>query len=169
MVLSSKRESFGKLTHFDSEGRSRMVDVTEKPVTEREAMARSVISMKPETFRLIREGKVKKGDVYEVAKIAGIMAAKRASDLIPMCHPLQLTSIDIKFHSREENSSIEIDSAVKTVGKTGVEMEALVAASVAALTIYDMCKAVDKEMTIREVRLIFKRGGMSGEFRVEKA
>lgn len=169
MVLSSKRESFGKLTHFDSEGRSRMVDVTEKPVTEREAVARSVISMKPETFRLIREGKVKKGDVYEVAKIAGIMAAKRASDLIPMCHPLQLTSIDIKFHPREENSSIEIDSAVKTVGKTGVEMEALVAASVAALTIYDMCKAVDKEMTIREVRLLFKRGGVSGEFRVEKA
>ncbi len=145
-----------------------MVDVTGKADTEREAVAEAVISMKPETFRLISAGKIEKGNVYEVAKIAGIMASKRTGDLIPMCHPLQLTSVDIKFHPREEESCIEIESTVKTVGKTGVEMEALVAAAVAALTVYDMCKAVDKEMTVGGVRLLYKRGGKSGEFKRKK-
>ncbi len=167
--MPAKPQPSEKLTHFDSEGRSRMVDVTGKSDTEREAVAGAVISMSPETFRLIGEGKIQKGDVYEVAKIAGIMAAKRTSDLIPMCHPLQLTSVDVKFHPREEESCIEIESTVKTVGKTGVEMEALVAVSVAALTIYDMCKAVDKEMTVGGIRLLYKRGGASGEFKRDEA
>jgi cyclic pyranopterin phosphate synthase len=141
-----------------------MVDVTEKPATEREAVARAAVSMRGETFALIREGGIEKGDVFEVAKIAGIMAAKKTGELIPMCHPLQLTSVDIRFHPREDESSIEVESRVKTVGKTGVEMEAMVAASVAALTIYDMCKAVDREMTVHDIRLISKSGGKSGEF-----
>lgn len=117
------------LTHFDDQGRSRMVDVSGKQVTEREAVAGAVITMKRETFDLIREGKIKKGNVYEVAKIAGIMAAKETSRLIPMCHPIQLTSVDVKFNPREEESRVDIESTVKTVGRTGVEMEALTAVS----------------------------------------
>lgn len=166
--MAPNPESLSKLTHFDSKGRSRMVDVTDKSTTRREAVAGAVITMRPETFGLIQDRKIKKGDVYEVAKIAGIMAAKRTDDLIPMCHPLQLTSVDIRFDPREETSSIEIESTVKTVGRTGVEMEALVAVSVAALTVYDMCKAVDKEMSVHDVRLISKRGGASGEYSREK-
>ncbi|MFZ6017443.1 MAG: cyclic pyranopterin monophosphate synthase MoaC [Nitrospirota bacterium] len=154
-----------KLTHFDKEGRAQMVDVTEKPATHREAIARGSVYMKPETLRLIKERKVSKGDVLGVARVAGIMAAKKTCELIPMCHPLNITSIKIDFKLDEKKSKVDIEAGVKIVSQTGVEMEALTAVSVAALTIYDMCKAVDKEMTISDVMLMEKRGGRSGEFK----
>ncbi len=141
-----------------------MVDVSPKPPTEREAKAGATVLMKPETLSLIKEGGVRKGDVFQVARIAGIMAAKKTPDLIPLCHPVNITSVSIDFSIDETRSAVTIEASASTVGQTGVEMEALTAASVAALTIYDMCKAVDREMTLTEIVLLEKRGGKSGEF-----
>lgn len=153
-----------KLTHFDEEGRSRMVDVSNKDETLRVAVARGSITMNPETFGLIQDGKIAKGDVLGVARVAGIMAAKKTSELIPMCHPLNITGIDLHFHPDPGASRIEIEAQVRITGKTGVEMEALTAVSAAALTIYDMAKAVDRGMVISEIRLMRKSGGKSGAF-----
>ena len=153
-----------KLTHLDSEGRARMVDVTDKEITGRVAAARGTVFMKPETLAMILEKKVEKGDVFSVARVAGIMAAKRTPELIPMCHPLNLTSVEVFLTPQQNPSAVEIEAVVKVTGKTGVEMEALTAVSVTALTIYDMCKAVDREMTLGEIRLIKKSGGKSGTF-----
>lgn len=155
-----------RLTHFDETGRSKMVDVSEKDITLREAVASGVISMKPDTFRMIMNKEIVKGDVLEVAKIAGIMGAKRTSELIPMCHPLEITHVEMFFHPMEEKSNIEIESRVKVRGRTGVEMEALVAVSTAALAIYDMCKAVDRGMVISNVKLVRKSGGKSGTYQI---
>jgi cyclic pyranopterin phosphate synthase len=155
-----------RLTHFDETGRSKMVDVSEKDITLREAAASGVISMKPDTFRMIMNKEIVKGDVLEVAKIAGIMGAKRTSELIPMCHPLEITHVEMLFHPMEEKSNIEIESRVKVRGRTGVEMEALVAVSTAALAIYDMCKAVDRGMVISNVKLVRKSGGKSGTYQI---
>lgn len=153
-----------KLSHLDPEGRARMVDVTEKKSTERVAVVRGQISMRPETLALIREKRVEKGDVFSVARVAGIMGAKRTPDLIPMCHPLNITSVELSLTPEENPTRIEIEARVKVTGQTGVEMEAMMAVSVCALTIYDMCKAVDREMTIGEIRLVKKSGGKSGTF-----
>lgn len=154
-----------KLTHFDDEGKAQMVDVTEKPLTERVAVAKGSIYMKPETLRLIKDRRISKGDVFGVARIAGIMAAKRTSDLIPLCHPLNIASVNIDFETDDRENKVDIKTIVKITGQTGVEMEALVATTVAALTIYDMCKAVDREMVISEIMLLEKRGGKSGTFK----
>lgn len=154
-----------KLTHIDSRGMPRMVDVGDKPPTSREAVASAYIEMKPETLGLIMDKKISKGDVLSVATIAGIMGAKKCGELIPLCHPLNLTSVEISFHPDEENSRINIKAVVKCSGKTGVEMEALLAVSTAALCIYDMCKAVDKGMIISNIMLEEKRGGRSGEWK----
>lgn len=156
-----------KLTHLDEKGQARMVDVSEKANTEREARAMAVITMLPETLKMIVEGKHKKGDVMATARIAGIMAAKRTPDLIPMCHPLMLTSVKVDLVPNEEKSCVEIVAICKLVGQTGVEMEALTAAATAALTLYDMCKAVDKGMTINQVQLLEKKGGKSGHWKKE--
>lgn len=152
------------LTHFDPEGRARMVDVGAKGETVREATARGRVTMKPDTLARIRDGRIAKGDVLAVAQVAGIMGAKRTPDLIPMCHPLLLSGIDMRFRLDEPTTSVEIEATVRITGRTGVEMEALTAVSVAALTVYDMCKAVDREMVIDRVRLVRKAGGKSGEF-----
>ncbi len=157
-----------KLTHFDDEGKARMVDVSEKPLTKREAIAVGSVCMKPETIKLIKDRQISKGDVLGVARVAGIMAAKKTSGLIPMCHPLNITSVNIDFDIDEEKNKVDIKAVVRIVGQTGVEMEALTSASVAALTIYDMCKAVDKEMVISDIMLMEKRGGKSGEFKRKK-
>jgi cyclic pyranopterin phosphate synthase len=154
-----------QFTHIDQRGKARMVDVSAKPPTEREAFARGSVTMMPGTIRLIKEMGIQKGDVVAVSRIAGIMAAKKTPELIPLCHPLQITSVSLDISLDEGNSKIDIESRVKTIGQTGVEMEALTAVSVAALTIYDMCKAVDKEMVLSGIMLIEKRGGKSGEFR----
>jgi len=156
-----------KLTHFDLEGAARMVDVSAKPETERIAVAGATISMKPATLRLILEGGVKKGDVLGVARLAGIMGAKRTSELIPLCHPLGLSSVSLELRPVLERNAVEITATCKTTGRTGVEMEALTAASVAALTVYDMCKAVDRGMIISEVRLLKKSGGKSGTYEAQ--
>jgi cyclic pyranopterin phosphate synthase len=153
-----------ELSHIDEHGNARMVDVGDKPETLREARARGTVSMQPSTLDLIRRHAVQKGDVLVVAKIAGIMAAKRTSELIPLCHPLPLTSIDLTFQMNVDDSRLDIESVARVTGKTGVEMEALTAVAAAALTIYDMCKAVDREMTISDIRLVEKRGGRSGVF-----
>ncbi|MDH4101502.1 MAG: cyclic pyranopterin monophosphate synthase MoaC [Nitrospirota bacterium] len=153
-----------KLTHFDEEGRSRMVDVSAKAETVREATAGGTVFMKPETLELILNRQVSKGDVLGVARVAGIMAAKQTSNLIPMCHPLNITAVEIEFTPDKERSAIDIAATVRIAGKTGVEMEALTAVSVAALTIYDMCKAAEKGMVISDVRLLKKSGGKSGEY-----
>ena len=155
-------------THFNDSGRAKMVDVGEKAVTERIATEGGKVLVNPETFRLIKEGGMKKGDVLGTAQIAGIMAAKKTSAIIPMCHPLMLTGIDIDFNMVEETSTIEIKATVKCKGVTGVEMEALTAASAAALTIYDMCKAVQKDMIIDRICLLSKTGGKSGDIRQEE-
>jgi cyclic pyranopterin phosphate synthase len=154
-----------KISHLDREGRATMVDITKKTLTHREAVARCSVYMKPGTMELIVDKKVPKGDVFSVARIAGIMAAKKTSELIPMCHPLDITAIDIKFNLVRQKRRIDIESHVSIIGRTGVEMEALTAVSVAALAIYDMCKAVDKEMVISELMLVEKRGGESGAFK----
>jgi cyclic pyranopterin monophosphate synthase len=151
-----------ELTHFDAAGRARMVDVSEKADTVREAVARGRVRMLPETLRLIKEGRIAKGDVLSVAQVAGVMAAKRTWELVPMCHPLLLTSVGLAFELDDQESTVAITATVKTTGKTGVEMEALTAVSVAALTIYDMCKAIDRGMVVEEVRLARKSGGKSG-------
>ncbi len=153
-----------KLTHFDKQGRSRMVDVTEKENTVREAVAKGDVYMKAETFNMIMDRKISKGDVLGVAQTAGIMGAKKTSELIPMCHPLNITSVEISFDPDEEAAKVGITACVKLSGKTGVEMEALTAVSAAALTIYDMCKAVDRGMKITNIRLIEKSGGKSGTY-----
>ena len=155
-----------KLTHFDETGKATMVDVSDKDVTLREAVASGVISMNPETFRMIMHKEIVKGDVLGVAKIAGIMAAKKTSDLIPMCHPLAITHIEVRFTPWEEKSSIAVEASVKTWYRTGAEMEALTAVATAALTIYDMCKAVDRGMVVSEVQLLKKSGGKSGTYEV---
>ena len=156
-----------KLTHMDDAGRPRMVDVTEKPDTIREAVARGVVRMQAATFQLIKKGSMVKGDVLAVAQLAGIMAAQRTPDLIPLCHPILIGDIKVEFSLDEANSTIEITSTVGSAGKTGVEMEALTATAVAALTIYDMCKAVDRGMKIENIRLIRKSGGKSGTINLE--
>jgi cyclic pyranopterin phosphate synthase len=153
------------LTHFDEEGRSRMVDVTEKGETVREAVAEGFIKMEPETLRLLIEGKMAKGrNVFEVARVAAVMAVKQTHNLIPMCHPLLITGVDVYFEPDTANSKVDIQVKVKMAGRTGVEMEALTGLSVAALTIYDMCKAVDKGMVIGDIRLMKKTGGKSGTY-----
>jgi cyclic pyranopterin phosphate synthase len=151
-----------KLTHLDDQGRARMVDVGHKPDTERTAVARGEIHMKKKTLDLIRAGQIKKGDVLTVAQIAGISASKRTSELIPLCHPLPLTNVDVDLAIDDSLPGIVITATAKTVGKTGVEMEALTAVSVAALTVYDMAKAAEKTMRIQNIRLIEKHGGQSG-------
>ncbi|MBI4332051.1 MAG: cyclic pyranopterin monophosphate synthase MoaC [Chloroflexi bacterium] len=156
-----------KLTHLDEAGRARMVDVTEKKVTEREAVARGVVRMKPATLRLIQEDGIAKGDVLGVARLAGVMAAKQTPHLIPLCHPLLITEVKVDFRVLPEESSIEITGGVRCAGQTGVEMEALTAVAVSALTIYDMCKAVDRGMTLDNIRLLRKSGGKSGTIVLE--
>lgn len=155
-----------ELTHFDSEGRARMVDVSEKAETTRFALARGKVEMQPDTLERIRSGRIAKGDVLAVAQVGGIMAAKQTSSLIPMCHPLAVTGAQLDFQFKEPGT-VEIEAMVKVTGKTGVEMEALTAVSVAALTIYDMCKAIDKTMVIGNIYLVEKDGGKSGHFRRE--
>ena len=156
-----------RLTHLDGKGRSRMVDVGGKPDTDREATARGEVHMRPQTLALIQSGGIPKGDVLAVARVAGIMAAKRTHELIPMCHPLLLDKIDVGFDFDEGQSRVDITTTVRCHGKTGVEMEALTAVSVAALTIYDMCKAIERTMRVQNVRLVRKRGGRSGEVILE--
>ena len=156
-----------RLSHIDRSGRARMVDVSAKQDTRREAVARGTISMRPETLALIQSGGVAKGDVLAVARLAGIMAAKRTHELIPLCHPLLLTDIDVAITPDTRAAALRIEAVVRTTGKTGVEMEALTAVAVAALTVYDMCKAVDRGMRIEDVRLVRKRGGKSGEIVLE--
>ena len=158
----------GELTHFNEQGRARMVDVTEKPVTHRRAVAAGEIHIAPETMTHIKNGTLKKGDVLAVAQVAGIQAAKHNWELIPMCHPLPLTGIDITFRLCDAPCRVEIQAAVACTGVTGVEIEALTAVSVAALTIYDMCKAVQKDMKITNLRLLEKTGGKSGDYRAEE-
>jgi len=153
-----------ELTHFNESGRARMVDVSEKADTMRRAVARGRVLMRPETLALVQSGGMKKGDVLAVAQVAGIMAAKNTSQLIPMCHPVGITGADIRFSIDTENSAIEIEASVACTGATGVEMEALTAATAAALTIYDMCKAVQRDMVIDNIRLMEKSGGKSGLF-----
>ena len=153
-----------ELTHFNDEGRARMVDVSAKDATLRTATAMGRVLLNPETFALVEGGKMKKGDVLAVAQVAGIMAAKKTWDLIPMCHPLALTGVDISFHLDQEQSSIEIRATTRCRGETGVEMEALTAVSAAALTIYDMCKAVQRDVVIEQICLLQKSGGKSGTF-----
>ncbi|MFC1911588.1 cyclic pyranopterin monophosphate synthase MoaC [Chloroflexota bacterium] len=156
-----------KLTHLDESGRPRMVDVTRKPDTEREAVAKGTVRMQPATFELLKEGKSKKGDVLSVAQLAGIMAAKKTPDLIPLCHPVLISDVRIEFSLDAKKSTVEITATVKSAGKTGVEMEALTATAATALTIYDMCKAVDRGMKIENIRLIKKSGGKSGTITLE--
>jgi cyclic pyranopterin monophosphate synthase len=155
------------LTHLDEHGAARMVDVGAKPDSVREAVAAGNVYMQPETLRLIRDGAIKKGDVLTVARIAGVMAAKRTSELIPLCHPLPLTHIDLDLTLDDEASAVRITARVRTVGKTGVEMEALTAVSVAALTIYDMAKAVDRAMRLSDIRVLEKHGGVHGDYVAE--
>ena len=152
------------LTHFDAEGRARMVDVSDKAVTARVAIARGCVVMAAATLARIQAGQIKKGDVLAVARLAGIMAAKRTADLIPLCHPLALTSVALDLTADPARNAIDIQAEVKTTGRTGVEMEALTAASVAALTIYDMCKAIDRAMRITDIHLAHKSGGKSGVY-----
>ncbi|MBE9540336.1 MAG: cyclic pyranopterin monophosphate synthase MoaC [Proteobacteria bacterium] len=158
-----------KLTHIDETGAARMVDVGAKTISERVAVARAIVSMQAQTLVLLEQGGHKKGDVLAVARIAGIQAAKKCSDLIPLCHPLMLTSVEVSFETDPESSSVVIQACCKVSGQTGVEMEALTAATIAALTIYDMCKAVDKGMEIQSVGLLEKQGGKSGHWLRDEA
>ncbi len=155
------------LTHFDARGNAAMVDVTEKPVTDRTATARTRVAMRAETLALIERGDAKKGDVLGVARLAGIMAAKRTADLIPLCHPLPISAVVVELEPDRAASAVEITATVRTTGRTGIEMEALTAAAVAALTVYDMCKAVDRGMRIEALRIVHKDGGTSGAFAQE--
>ena len=151
-----------KLSHFNKKGQTRMVDVSGKPLTLREAVAKGSVHMKKQTLKLITDKKISKGDVFETARLAGIMSAKRTSDLIPLCHPLAIASVSLDFTINKKNNKIDIEAQVKNTGQTGVEMETLMAVSVAALTIYDMCKAVDRGIVISDIMLMEKRGGKSG-------
>lgn len=162
-ILSFCEESkMGDFTHFNTQGRAKMVDVSGKTATAREAVARGRVLLSAETFELITSGKIEKGDVLAVAQVAGIMAAKRTPDIIPMCHPITLTGVDISFELDAESSSVTIEATARCTGETGVEMEALTAVSAAALTIYDMCKAVQKDIVIENIFLVKKTGGKSG-------
>ncbi|MFO8101109.1 MAG: cyclic pyranopterin monophosphate synthase MoaC [Dehalococcoidia bacterium] len=154
-------------THFDPSGQVHMVDVSAKDVTERTAIAKGTVKMKPATLELIEKGEAAKGDVLALAQTAGIMAAKKTPELIPLCHPLRITKVDVEFETNKKSGSVEITATVKASDKTGVEMEALTAVAVSALTIYDMCKAVDREMKIENVRLARKAGGRSGTITLE--
>lgn len=154
-----------KLNHFNQRGEAHMVDVGDKDITQRRAIAEGVILMQAETLQRIIQGEHKKGDVLGVARIAGVMAAKKTSDLIPLCHPLQLTNVDVQLNVDENNSSVQCIAEVKTMGQTGVEMEALTAVQISLLTIYDMCKAMDRGMTINNIGLLSKSGGKSGEWK----
>jgi cyclic pyranopterin phosphate synthase len=156
-----------KLSHLDESGRPKMVNVTAKAATARVAIAKGSVSMLPATFKLIKSGGTAKGDVLSVAKLAGIMAAKKTPDLIPLCHPLLISGVDVDFALDEANNLIEITATVQSTGQTGVEMEALTAVAVAALTVYDMCKAVDRAMKIESIRLVKKSGGKSGTITLE--
>ena len=155
-------------THFNDQGRAKMVNVGEKPITQRVAVAAGRVLVNEHTFSLIRSGGMKKGDVLTVAQIAGVMGAKRPPDLIPMCHIVQVEGIDLELHLDEERHSVEITASVCCDGRTGVEMEALTAVSTAALTVYDMCKAVQKDMTITDIRLLSKTGGVHGDYKREE-
>ncbi|MBA5249698.1 MAG: cyclic pyranopterin monophosphate synthase MoaC [Gammaproteobacteria bacterium] len=155
-----------KLTHINDKGDAQMVDVSDKAITTRIAVAKAVVLMQPSTLALITSGGHKKGDVLAVARIAGIQAAKKCADLIPLCHPLMLTKVSVELRGNVENSSVDIVATTKLDGKTGVEMEALTAASVAALTVYDMCKAVDRGMVISQIQVLEKSGGKSGDWKV---
>ena len=154
----------GRLTHLDEAGRPRMVDITAKAETQREAVARGRVHLQPETLRLIASGQVAKGDVLTTARLAGIMAAKRTHELIPLCHPLLVTDVEVDIRPDEAASTLEIQAQVRTAGRTGVEMEALTAVQVGLLTVYDMCKAADRGMVIDGVRVLEKRGGKSGDW-----
>ena len=156
-----------QLTHLDESGQAKMVNVGHKPDTERLAVARGTVRMQPQTLQLIAEGNMKKGDVLAVAQLAGVMAAKRTSDLIPLCHPLLLSHIDVTCRLNQEASCVDIEAVVRLTGKTGVEMEALTAVTIAGLTIYDMAKAVDRSMRLTDVRIVRKEGGQSGTFVAE--
>ncbi len=158
-----------KLTHLDEQGKATMVDVGHKSDTERLAVAEGYIYVQPATLQLIRDGAMKKGDVLTIARLAGIMGAKQTANLIPLCHPLPLTKIGVEIALDEDKSALHVTATTRTVGKTGVEMEALTAVSVATLTIYDMAKAVDREMRIGDIRLLEKRGGMRGDYKAEEA
>jgi len=168
LLFNKYRDRKGRVdmgfTHFNEQGRARMVDVSDKEVTTRQATAESMVRMAPDTLKQIKAGTIGKGDVLAVAQVAGIMAAKRTSDWIPMCHPLSLTGINIEF-SDNDNDELYIEGTVKTTGKTGVEMEALTAVSAAALTVYDMCKALQKDMEIGPTRLTAKSGGKNGDYK----
>jgi cyclic pyranopterin phosphate synthase len=157
-----------KLTHLNEQGEARMVDVTSKSVTEREAVAAATVRMAPETLAMIVDGDHPKGDVLAVARIAGIMAAKKTHELIPLCHALNLTSVKLELNPGEDGGSVEIQARCKLAARTGVEMEALTAVSIAALTLYDMCKAVDRGMVVEQVRLLEKQGGRSGHWRADE-
>jgi cyclic pyranopterin monophosphate synthase len=157
----------GRLTHFDSAGHAAMVDVSDKPATGRTATARGRVVMQAATLALIQSGEAKKGNVLGVARLAGIMAAKRTAELIPLCHPLPITAISVDLQPDASGPAVEIEATVRTTAQTGVEMEALTAVSVAALTVYDMCKSVDRGMRIEAIRVVHKAGGKSGEFRQE--
>ena len=163
--MAGKQEP--KFSHLDAEGQAAMVDVSGKAVSERTATTRCTVLMQPETIALILDGALKKGDVLSVARLAGIMGAKRTADLIPLCHPLNPTSIKVELSVDAARNAVDIDATVKVDGKTGVEMEALTAATIAALTVYDMVKAVDRGTTITDVRLVHKAGGKSGDFRAD--
>ena len=154
-------------THFNDQGRAKMVNVGEKPVSVRTAVAGARVLVNPQTFALIKSGGMKKGDVLTVAQIAGVMGAKRTPDLIPMCHPILIDGINLELHLDEERCSVEIEATVSCAGRTGVEMEALTAVSTAALTVYDMCKAVQKDMVITDIRLLQKSGGIHGDYERE--
>ncbi len=158
----------GDFTHFNEQGRAKMVDVGEKPPTRRSATAAGRVLVNSDTFRLIKSGGMKKGDVLTVAQVAGVMGAKRTPELIPMCHPILIDGIDLRLNLNEDRLSVEIEASVSCDGRTGVEMEALTAVSAAALTVYDMCKAVQKDMVIEDIRLIRKSGGVHGDFEREE-
>ena len=153
-----------KLTHFDKQGRAKMVDVSQKAETVREAIVRGSISMKPATFKAILSGKVSKGDVFAVARVAGIMAAKRTADILPMCHPLNLSHVEVEFFPHDKESRIDVEARVKIKAQTGVEMEGFVAVAASTLTIYDMCKAIDRGMVVSNIHLVKKSGGKSGTY-----
>lgn len=158
------RENFAGLTHLDPEGRARMVDVTEKAETAREARARALVHLGPKAYRALKAGQLAKGDALGVARVAGIMAAKRTPELIPLCHPLRITGVEVRFDLRDRDNTVEVTATVRTVDKTGVEMEAMTAAGVAALALYDMAKALDKGITITDLQLLEKSGGKSGRY-----
>jgi cyclic pyranopterin phosphate synthase len=164
MPKKPSKKADKEFTHFDKAGNAVMVDVTAKPATERLAVAKGTVHMEPATLKLIEAGKLKKGDVLAVAQLAGIQAAKRTWELIPLCHPLALSSVKVELTTNKKNSTVEITASCKVTGPTGVEMEALTAVSVAALTVYDMCKSVDRGMQIGDIRLVEKSGGKSGRF-----